>query len=101
MSSRCRVALLGVGTVGSAVACRLTAADPDASPDVQLTHIVDRRASQKRATLRADGMTWTSSARLRGGTIRQIAHAEYDHVTSALTADFRLQTSEFRLPTSR
>ena len=61
MSSRCRVALLGFGTVGSAVARRLTAPDAGASSNVQLTHIFGRRAGQKRAALRADGITWTSS----------------------------------------
>jgi homoserine dehydrogenase len=60
VSSRCRVALLGFGTVGSAVARRLTA--PDGAPsNIQLTHIVDRRFVEKRATLRADGITWTTS----------------------------------------
>lgn len=61
MSSRCRVALLGFGTVGSAVARRLTAPDAGASSNVQLIYIFDRRAGQKRAALRADGITWTSS----------------------------------------
>ncbi len=61
MSSRCRVALLGFGTVGSAVARRLTAADSHPPPGVQLTHIFDRGASRKSAALRADGITWTSS----------------------------------------
>ena len=65
MSSCCRIALLGFGTVGSAVARRLTAPGPGVSPHVQLTHIFDRRAGEKRATLRAasrgDAITWTSS----------------------------------------
>ena len=61
MSSCCRVALLGFGTVGSAVARRLTSADPDSSPGIQLTHIFDRRASEKSGSLRADGLIWTSS----------------------------------------
>jgi homoserine dehydrogenase len=65
VSSCCRIALLGFGTVGSAVARRLTAADPGIFPHVQLTHIFDRRASEKRATRRvasrADAITWTSS----------------------------------------
>jgi len=46
-SRRCRIALLGFGTVGSAVARRLTA--PAAPPQLQLTHIFDRRAVEKRA----------------------------------------------------
>jgi homoserine dehydrogenase len=44
---RCRVAILGFGTVGSAVARRLTG--PDSPPLLQLTHICDRRAREKRA----------------------------------------------------
>jgi len=48
-SRTCRVALLGFGTVGSAVARRLAA--PDASAPVLLTHIFDRRAAEKRASL--------------------------------------------------
>ena len=46
-SRRCRVALLGFGTVGSAVARRLTSAS--APSQLQLTHIFDRRAVEKRA----------------------------------------------------
>ena len=61
MSSRCRVALLGFGTVGSVVARRLTAPDPGASSNIHLTHIFDRRAGQKRHALGADGIAWTSS----------------------------------------
>jgi len=41
-----KIALLGCGTVGSAVARRLVAAD--ASRTLELTHIVDRRADSKR-----------------------------------------------------
>ncbi len=61
VSSPCRVALLGFGTVGSAVARRLTTPDPRPPSDIQLTHIVDRRAHEKRAGLRADGVIWTTS----------------------------------------
>jgi homoserine dehydrogenase len=55
-----RIALLGFGTVGSAVAARLTA--PDADPRLRLTHIFDRRAGQKRAARgdAAAAITWTS-----------------------------------------
>ena len=75
VSPRCRVALLGFGTVGSAVARRLTAPESSAPSNIQLTHIVDRRAVDKRASLPADG-----------ATIRQIAYADYDRAASALTA---------------
>jgi homoserine dehydrogenase len=50
-SRSCRVALLGFGTVGSAVARRLTTADRPAS--IHLTHIFDRRAADKRASAQA------------------------------------------------
>ncbi|MFN7913981.1 MAG: homoserine dehydrogenase [Vicinamibacterales bacterium] len=45
--NRCRVGILGMGTVGTAVARRLTG--PDAIPHLQLTHICDRRARDKQA----------------------------------------------------
>jgi homoserine dehydrogenase len=45
--ARCRVGILGFGTVGSAIARRLTG--PDSPPLLQLTHICDRRAREKRA----------------------------------------------------
>ena len=44
---RCRVGILGFGTVGSTVARRLTGPDP--IPQLKLTHISDRRARDKRA----------------------------------------------------
>ena len=59
MSSCCRVALLGFGTVGSAVARRLIS--PESTSTIRLTHIFDRRAAEKRASLCADGVTWSTS----------------------------------------
>ena len=53
---RCRIALLGFGTVGSAVARRLTSGP---SP-FQLTHILDRRAACKRDSLTAADVIWTT-----------------------------------------
>lgn len=44
---RCRVGILGFGTVGSAIARRLTG--PDSIPSLQLSHICDRRAREKQA----------------------------------------------------
>jgi homoserine dehydrogenase len=46
-AARCRVGILGFGTVGSAIARRLTG--PDSIPLLELTHISDRRAREKRA----------------------------------------------------
>ena len=46
IARRCRIALLGFGHVGSAVARRL--APPEAVPRLELTHIFDRHASLKR-----------------------------------------------------
>jgi homoserine dehydrogenase len=48
---RCRVAILGFGTVGSAIATRLAGADP--VDGLELTHILDRRAFAKRDALTA------------------------------------------------
>src|SRR5262245_54915210 len=56
--ARCRIAILGLGTVGSAVARRLTG--PHASPALQLTHIVDRRAGEK-CHLLPSSVNWASS----------------------------------------
>ena len=44
-----RVGILGLGTVGSAVARRLIDGVPASQPAISLTHIFDRRALQKRA----------------------------------------------------
>jgi homoserine dehydrogenase len=54
------VALLGFGTVGSAVARRLASSDSFFT-NIQLTHIFDRRADEKRASLRVEPIAWTSS----------------------------------------
>lgn len=56
VSARCRIALLGFGTVGSAVARRLTS-----GPDrFHLTHILDRRAAAKRDALPDADVLWTT-----------------------------------------
>jgi homoserine dehydrogenase len=53
-TARCRVGLLGFGTVGSAIARRL-ALDPAAHPSqLELTHIFDRRAASKREAFERD-----------------------------------------------
>jgi homoserine dehydrogenase len=56
VSSRCRIALLGFGTVGSAVARRLTSG----SNDFLLSHILDRRAPVKRDAVTVPGVVWTT-----------------------------------------
>ena len=77
VSSCCRIALLGFGTVGSAVARRLTTPEPGAPSNIQLTHIFDRRAGEKRGSLRAGGVTWTSS-------IDQVLQSGADVVVEAI-----------------
>ena len=77
MSSCCRVALLGFGTVGSAVARRLTSADSGAPSNVHLTHIFDRRAAGKRASLATEAVTWTSS-------IDEVLHSGVDVIVEAI-----------------
>src|SRR5581483_12302510 len=47
----CRIGLAGFGTVGSAVARRLVR---DRIPDLALTHVFDRRASEKRRRFHAE-----------------------------------------------
>ena len=55
-----RIGLLGFGTVGSAVARRLTSID--APRGLQLTHILDRRAGEKRAAHPGlEAVRWTTS----------------------------------------
>ena len=56
---RCHVGILGLGTVGMAVARRLTG--PDRIPHLTLTHLCDRRARDKQAR-QSDALaslTWT------------------------------------------
>ena len=77
VSARCRVALLGFGTVGSAVARRLTASESGALPNIHLTHIFDRRAGEKRASLRADAVTWTAS-------VDEVLQSDADVVVEAI-----------------
>jgi homoserine dehydrogenase len=75
-SRRCRVALLGFGTVGSAVARRLTSAS--APPQLQLTHIFDRRAVEKRARQRLEQpVIWTDR-------VEDVLHGDADVVVEAI-----------------
>jgi hypothetical protein len=82
--ARCRVGILGFGTGGSASARRLTG--PDSPTSLQLTPICDRRAREKRARqpdLQPGGFR---TARGRGGTIGQLAHAEDQRERATLVA---------------
>jgi homoserine dehydrogenase len=56
---RCRIGILGFGTIGSALARRLTG--PQAVPTLELSHICDRRAADKRGrqTQVIADLTWT------------------------------------------
>jgi homoserine dehydrogenase len=77
VSARCRVALLGFGTVGSAVARRLVAPESSVASHIQLTHIFDRRVAAKSASLPAAGVVWTSS-------IDDILHSDADVVVELI-----------------
>ena len=70
-----RIALLGFGTVGAAVARRLTA--PEAVRGLQLTHIVDRRAGHKRTRFASEGVVWASS-------LDEILESDIDIVVEAI-----------------
>jgi len=64
-TARCRVGLLGFGTVGRAIARRLTGDPAFAARHLELTHIFDRRAREKRdastpALGAHAGILWTS-----------------------------------------
>jgi homoserine dehydrogenase len=76
VSSSCRIALLGFGTVGSAVARRLSITNPNSSA-VRLTHIFDRRADGKRAAWSGGDVAWTSS-------IDEVLHSDVDVVVEAI-----------------
>jgi homoserine dehydrogenase len=67
--------LLGFGTVGAAVARRLTA--PEAVRGLQLTHIVDRRAAHKRAHFAAENVVWAS-------TFDEVLEGDVDIVVEAI-----------------
>jgi len=58
-ADRCRVGILGLSTVGTAVARRLTG--PDRLPHLVLTHLFDRRARDKQARQSEllEQLTWT------------------------------------------
>jgi homoserine dehydrogenase len=92
-TSRCRVGILGFGTVGSAIARRLTG--PDSIPTLELTHISDRRAREKRARQPEPiaRLTWTDRVDDLLATdidivVEVIGGAEpaVDHVRAALLA---------------
>lgn len=73
MTTRCRIAILGFGTVGSAVARRLTT-EPGR---FQLTQILDRGAAVERDTLPAPGVAWTTS-------FDDVLHGDADIVVEAI-----------------
>jgi homoserine dehydrogenase len=76
--SSCRIALLGCGTVGSAVARRLLHAPADRSlSGLRLTHIFDRRADAKRHTFGSHRIQWTAD-------IHDILHSDADIVVEAV-----------------
>jgi homoserine dehydrogenase len=80
---RCRVGLLGFGTVGSAVARRLTG-DP-ASPTLELTHIFDRRADCKRD---AFARTSAAAARVNWATrVEDLFTSRVDIIVEAVGGD--------------
>jgi homoserine dehydrogenase len=70
-----KIALLGFGTVGSAVARRLTG--PDAVRSLELTHIVDRRADRKRHRINDARVVWAS-------TIDDVLQHDIDIVVEAI-----------------
>jgi homoserine dehydrogenase len=73
VSSRCSIALLGFGTVGSAVARRLASGPRDFT----LTHILDRRADGKRGALPVPGIAWTTC-------IEDVLQSDADIVVEAI-----------------
>jgi homoserine dehydrogenase len=77
LNDSCRVALLGFGTVGSAVARRLESLDPDTLAPIRLTHVLDRRAEEKRRRAPLPGVAWTTE-------IGDILQSDADVVVEAI-----------------
>jgi homoserine dehydrogenase len=84
-SRSCRVALLGFGTVGSAVARRLTTV-PGASAPIALTCIFDRRAVEKRArwTLERPAVAGPAHQIVWTDRIDDVLHSDVDVVVEAI-----------------
>jgi homoserine dehydrogenase len=74
-STATKIALLGLGTVGAAVAHRLTVGD--SARTLELTHVVDRRANQKRARFAGNDIAWTA-------TVEDILESDVDIVVEAI-----------------
>ena len=70
-----KIALLGFGTVGAAVARRLTGTE--AVRGLQLTHIIDRRADDKRAHFAPEGVLW-------GSIFDEVLEGDVDIVVEAI-----------------
>src|SRR6185295_2403280 len=70
-----KIALLGLGTVGAAIARRLTVGDNVRT--LELTHIVDRRADQKRARFAGNSIAWSA-------TVEDILESDVDIVVEAI-----------------
>ena len=77
MAAVSKIALLGFGTVGSAVARRLAAAPLGSHVNPVLTHIFDRRAEQKRAAWSGAPVVWTSA-------IDDVLRSDVDIVVEAI-----------------
>ena len=73
----CRVALLGFGTVGSAVARRLTSPGDTAASNIRLTRVLDRRADEKQRRMPLPGVAWTTE-------IADVLHSDADVVVEAI-----------------
>jgi homoserine dehydrogenase len=101
MSSASRVALLGFGTVGQAVARILCSGE---LPDVQLTHVFNRNIARKRVEWIPSSVRWTESADEVLASDADIVievvgglHPAYEWVRTALTAGKSVVTANKQL----
>jgi homoserine dehydrogenase len=101
MSSSSRVALLGFGTVGQAVARILCSGE---LPDVQLTHVFNRNIGRKRVEWIPSSVKWTESAEEVLSSDADVVievvgglHPAYEWVRAALTSGKSVVTANKQL----
>jgi homoserine dehydrogenase len=101
MSSPSRVALLGFGTVGQAVARILCSGE---LPDIQLTHVFNRNIARKRVEWMPSSVRWTESADEVLASDADIVievvgglHPAYEWVRTALAAGKSVVTANKQL----
>ncbi len=81
---RCRVGILGFGAVGSAIAARLLT-DPPSGANLELTHICDRRARDKRARYERPDTASPHAAPIWSDRFNDLLASDIDILVEAIT----------------